>query len=209
MRGRGVVAVLVVPVALGVGGPASAAPSVALAEVVVLPETLDPQPMPGNAAWLDEIDPALGEWVTEAVAVRPPALPERGGGVVFAHGVRFDTLDHARAAWTALRAADPVDGRRYDVEGFGEVHALREPLGIGGVALVDYHRLVGTDIYVLKVRVDGPGDVSDAADDVLAWHAQRISDDGTLRSRSSRTGAVAVAVVAAGAIGALLLRRRA
>lgn len=208
MRGRGVVVALAVSVALAVGGPASAASPVALSEVVVLPEAFDAQPMPGNAAWLDEIDPALGTWVTGAAAVRPPELPERGGGVVFAHGVRFDTLDHARAAWVAIRAADAGDGRRYDVDGFGDVHALWEPLGIGGVALVDYHRLVGTDIYVLKMRVDGPGDVSDDAGDVLAWHAQRVSDDGTLRSGGSRTVAVAVAMVVAGVIGALLLRRR-
>lgn len=209
MRGRGLVAVLVLPAALMVAAPAAASPSVSLEEVVVLPEGLDAQPAAGNAAWLDQVDPQLGEWVTGAAAVRPPSLPERGGGVVFAHGVRFDTVDHARTAWSAIRAADAGDGRRYDVEGFGDVHALREPLGIGGVALVDYHRLVGTDIYVLKVRVDGPEEVSDDAGDVLSWHAERLSDDGTLRPGGSRTAVVVVAVLAAGAIGVLLVRRRA
>lgn len=208
MRGRGLVAVLVLPVAVMVAAPAAASPAMSLEEVVVLPDGLDARSLPGNAAWLDEIDPGLGEWVTGAAAVRPPSLPERGGGVVFAHGVRFDTVEHARVAWDAIRVADAGDGRRYDVEGFGDVHALREPLGIGGVALVDYHRLVGTGVYVLKVRVDGPEEVSDDAGDVLAWHAQRIGDDGTPRSSGSRM-VVAVAVVAAGGIGALLVRRRA
>ncbi len=151
MGGRGLVAAVVLPVALMVAAPASAATSVPLADVVVLPDGLDARSMPGNAVWLDEIDPGLGEWVTGAAAVRPPSLPERGGGVVFAHGVRFDTVEHARAAWDAIRVADAGDGRRYDVEGFGDVHALREPLGIGGVALVDYHRLVGT------LRPEGAG----------------------------------------------------
>lgn len=180
----------------------AAAPAMSLAEVVQLPPAMDGTSLPGNAAWLEAVDPGLGEGVLEAAAVRPPGLPQRGGGVVLAHGVRFDTAARARAAWEAVRAAVPDDGTRYDVAGFGDVHAHRRPL-LAGTALVDYHRLVGTDIYVVQVRVDGPEEVSDVAREVLAWHVEHTGGGAA----PGTSIAVWVAALAALGIAAVAVQR--
>lgn len=177
-----------------------AAPSMPLEQVVQLPPQIAGARADGNAAWLEEIDPTLGTWVTGAAAVRPQEQPRFETGVVLAHGVRFESAARARRAWEAIRSAGAGDGRRYDVEGFGEVHAHRDPL-IGGVALTDYHRLVGTDIYVLSVRVDGPEEVPEVARDVLAWHVEHTGGPEGIHPAVVMVAALAgVTVIAFGAV---------